>query len=121
MESQRAQIPIRIPGPNARKFPNGLWFNPQEALMTMSFGPDKKIIGPTRVCGMPLQFQDLVWNKPPRDRELQVHFEHLCTIDEFGQLIIPPTATERLQPTVSLQFTVLEDISLILTIEKSGR
>lgn len=103
MESQRAQMPRRIPGPNARHFPNGLWFNPQEALMTMSFGPDKKFIGPTRVCGMPSHFQDLVRNKPPGDRELQVHFEHLCTIDEFPQLIITPTATERLPPTVSLQ------------------
>jgi hypothetical protein len=114
MESQRAQMPRRIPGPNARQLPNGLWFNPKkEAFITMSFGPDKKFIGPTRVCGMPLQFQDLVRSKPPGDRELQVHFEHLCTIDEFAQLIIPPT--------VSLQFTVFEDISLTLTIEKSGR
>jgi chromo domain-containing protein 1 len=106
MESQLAQMPRRIPGPSARKLPNGFWFNPKETLMTMSFGPDKKFIGPTRVCGMPAESQDLIRNKPPGDRELQVYFEHLCTTDEFTQLR-QLTLSEQFEPTVSLQCTAL--------------
>ncbi|KAJ6008853.1 hypothetical protein N7522_003869 [Penicillium canescens] len=99
MESQLTQMPRRIPGPNACKISNGLWFNPKEALMTMSFGPDKKFIGSTRVCGMPAESRDLTRNKPPGDRELQVYFEHLCTTSEFAQLH-QPTPSEQFKPTV---------------------
>jgi chromo domain-containing protein 1 len=111
MESQLAQMPRRIPGPSARKLPNGFWFNPKEALMTMFFGADKKFIGHTRACGIPAESQDLIRNKPPGDRELQICFEHLCTTSEFIQLR-QLTPSERFEPTVSLRCTVLGVISL---------
>jgi hypothetical protein len=97
-EARMARMPVRAI-PNVGHGHRGLmfvgdhwWDNTQdEALMHIYFGPEKRYIGPVRLCGIYRHVKKdlIVSGKSKRSNRLEVWFRHLCTAAEFERLSTP--------------------------------
>ncbi|PYI03812.1 chromo domain protein [Aspergillus sclerotiicarbonarius CBS 121057] len=77
-------LPRREPGPQA-KFVAGRFCNPHEVLVDMYYGPDKKRIGLSRLCGLNvLSAKNLIYAKD--GSYIEVWFQHLCTMEDYRVL-----------------------------------
>ncbi|GKZ55339.1 hypothetical protein AnigIFM49718_011703 [Aspergillus niger] len=78
------KLPRRVPGPYA-KFVSGRFCNPGEVLVYMYYGPDKRSIGPARLCGLsPMSAKRLIASKA--GLYIEVWFQHLCTLEDYEVL-----------------------------------
>ncbi|OJJ74880.1 hypothetical protein ASPBRDRAFT_40111 [Aspergillus brasiliensis CBS 101740] len=75
------ELPLRVPGPHA-KFVSGRFCNPGEVLVYMYYGPDKRAIGPARLCGLShMSAKRLIASKA--GPYIEVWFQHLCTLEDY--------------------------------------
>lgn len=86
-EAQIARMPIGVPMPGqSQKTTEGYWWNWGEVLGHVYFGPDKKRVGPVRLCGMDDAVRgDLLGSKGP-GRTFEVWFKDLYTVAEYSSL-----------------------------------
>ncbi|PYH99931.1 hypothetical protein BO71DRAFT_341857 [Aspergillus ellipticus CBS 707.79] len=77
-------LPLREAGPLAKTV-HGRFCNPGEVLIHMYYGPDKKMIGAARLCGLGLvTIQKLVQSK--NGPWIEIWFQHLCTFEKYQAL-----------------------------------
>lgn len=91
-----ARMPVRkLPRgrPGVRTIPDGYWWDnfQNELLIHLYFGPEKKFIGPLRLCGLDWSVKKILMKegKRPGSNSYEVWFEHLFTLEEFQRLCIP--------------------------------
>lgn len=79
--------------PGVRTIPDGYWWDnfQNELLIHLYFGPEKKFIGPLRLCGLDWSVKKILMKegKRPGSNSYEVWFEHLFTLEEFQRLCIP--------------------------------
>lgn len=81
--------PATIKGANHRRakddnFQSRFW-NPGEVFVYMYFGPDKKSIGPVRLCGMSGPTKTRIM-QTKTERRIEIWFQELCTPDDYKYL-----------------------------------
>ncbi|KAJ5178756.1 hypothetical protein N7492_001966 [Penicillium capsulatum] len=82
-----ARMPLGERKPGAIVTGNGHFFNPGEVLAHVLFGPERKPVGPVRICGMnPKAKVDMLAYKGKKNRNYEMAFHSLCTRDEYGYL-----------------------------------
>lgn len=83
-EAQIARMPIGIPRPgNCMYTKKGYWWNWGEILVHVYFGPDKKPVGPVRICGMNDEVRGDLLGSKGSGREFEMWFKELCTAEEY--------------------------------------
>lgn len=61
------------------------FWNPGEVFVNMYLGPEKRFIGPVRLCGLsPMSRSRVLQSK--KDNKIDVWFQEICTIDEYREL-----------------------------------
>lgn len=89
-EAQIARMPTGVPIPGqSTHTTEGYFWNWGEVLAHVYFGPERKFIGPVRICGMSDEAKgDLLGSKPrgSEKRKFEVWFRDLCTVEEYEQL-----------------------------------
>ncbi|KAJ5542245.1 hypothetical protein N7461_008248 [Penicillium sp. DV-2018c] len=85
IEAEIARMPCEK-RPKALKF-GPYWVNGGEALVHVFIGPDRRHVGPFRLCAIPQRVrQDLVATKNPKSKFIEIWFKHLCTVREYENL-----------------------------------
>ncbi|KAI9038353.1 putative Chromo domain protein Chp1p [Aspergillus affinis] len=78
-------LPERVPGPRSYVTYNKRFFNPDEVLVNLYYGPEKKDIGDARLCGLTPPTKSRILNKK-KDASVEIWFQHLCTLDDYQRL-----------------------------------
>ncbi|KAE8356637.1 hypothetical protein BDV28DRAFT_144963 [Aspergillus coremiiformis] len=79
-------LPQRRPGPKAIWIKRGNYFvNPGELLCTLYYGPDKKEIGETRLCGLDTIRRNR-FMRTKKGRQLEIWFQYLCNLTDYNIL-----------------------------------
>ncbi|EAW08490.1 putative Chromo domain protein Chp1p [Aspergillus clavatus NRRL 1] len=80
------QLPSRTPGPKAiyTRRHNYFW-NPGEIMVDMFYGPDKKEIGPARLCGLSQTSRAKLMTSKKAHR-IEARFQHVCNMEEHDIL-----------------------------------
>lgn len=78
-----------IKGANNRRarddnFQSRFW-NPGEIFCCMYFGPDKKSIGPVRLCGLNSNTRSRIMQSK-QGRGIDIWFQEICTLDDYREL-----------------------------------
>lgn len=83
-EAQIARMPIgfAVPG-NCIYTKTGYWWNWGEALVHVYFGPNKKFVGPVRICGMNDAVKGDLLGSKGSGKEFEMWFKELCTFEEY--------------------------------------
>jgi len=61
------------------------FWNPGEIFVNMYLGPEKRFIGPVRLCGLNPRSRSRVMQSK-KDNKIDVWFQEICTIDEYREL-----------------------------------
>jgi chromo domain-containing protein 1 len=83
--AQAATMPARIP--QGSRNIAGYWVPKGETLIHIFIGPDKRLMGAFRVCGIDLDVQrSLIMSKNRNTHRVEVWFKDLCTVREYERL-----------------------------------
>ena len=61
------------------------FWNPGEVFVYMYFGPEKKSIGPVRLCGLSNITKSRIMNTK-KGRRIEIWFQDICTLDDYRHL-----------------------------------
>lgn len=61
------------------------FWNPGEVFVYMYFGPEKKFIGPVRLCGLSNITKAKIMNTK-KGRKIEIWFQDICTLDDYRHL-----------------------------------
>ncbi|KAH8431926.1 putative Chromo domain protein Chp1p [Aspergillus melleus] len=78
-------MPERAPGPRSYVTYNKRFFNPDEVLIKLYYGPEKNNIGDARLCGLNPQTKSRILHSKKED-SLEIWFQHLCALDDYQRL-----------------------------------
>lgn len=81
--------PMAIKGANFRRardeYSQTRFWNHGEVFVNMYLGPEKRFIGPVRLCGLgPMSRSRVIQSK--KDNKTDVWFQQICTLDEYREL-----------------------------------
>lgn len=100
-----ANLPPRKPGPKSRKVHSlpGLFWNPGEVLVHIYYGPDKKRIGPARLCGLSRSAQgSLIRSKS--DSRIKLWFQHPLNSLDCQKLCLDVRSTSLISESIMTAF-----------------
>ncbi|KAJ5115309.1 hypothetical protein NUU61_001068 [Penicillium alfredii] len=85
VEAQIARMPSKkLPGAMVTR--GGYFWNPGEILVHLFFGPNKKYIGATRLCGSSTGAKAELIGTKGKNPRLEMWFKELCNLEDYGML-----------------------------------
>ncbi|KAA8643646.1 putative Chromo domain protein Chp1p [Aspergillus tanneri] len=85
ISDNETSIPSRKPGFRSRFASNGRFWKPDEVLVVIYYGPDKKEIGQARLCGLSAESKGRILLSKKNHR-VDIWFQELCTRNDYEQL-----------------------------------